>query len=308
LNLDKLAEILVREEVVKDREMIIDFATNNQLLKADFSPGKYLILPQTQLSDLVNGFVVDESGHGKSEQKVNVLFNRCRDIYQMAGNVSKCIEADSAEIIGYITAEEFLGQNDVVLEELSALFLPATYQMYFDIDAEAFVKEMLMIRDSFWTKENESLRVPLGLNRIEVTTLASVVYSEQSRMKEEWPIISGLYLNRLKRGMLLQSDPTFKFCWGDKLEGIERLTFEHRDIDCPYNTYKNSGLPPGPICLVPAGAIEAVLHAESHNYIFMVAKPGGEGHSFSETLSQHDRFAAAYRKWLIDYLRNKKKD
>ena len=91
MNLDKLAEILVREEVVKAREMIIDFATNNQLLKADFSPGKYLILPQTQLSDLVNGFVVDESGHGKSEQKVNVLFNRCRDIYQMAGNVSSLL-------------------------------------------------------------------------------------------------------------------------------------------------------------------------------------------------------------------------
>lgn len=308
LTIDKLADILKEEGVVEDRNMVIDYADKNELLNADLSPGKYLILPQTQLSDLINAFIVDSSGHGSNEQKVNVLFNRCRDVYQMAGNVSKCIQADSSEIVAYITSEQFLNDNNVTISELSALFLPATYQMYFDLDAEEFTNEMIAIRDEFWNESNEQQRKELGLSRVEVVTLASIVYSEQSKMSEEWPIIAGLYLNRLKKGMMLQSDPTFKFCWGDKLEGVERMTFEHRDIDCPYNTYKYTGLPPGPICLVPAGVLSAVLNATSHDYIFMVAKPGGSGHNFSETHAKHERYAAEYRRWLVEYLKNKEKN
>lgn len=308
LTIVRLAEILAGEGVVKDPKMVTEFAEKNQLQDAELSPGKYLILPQTQLSALVNGFIIDSTGHGSSEQKVNVLFNRCRDIYQMAGNVSKCIQADSSEIVTHITSEVFLKENNVSLDELGALFLPATYQMYFDLNAEEFTDEMMRIRSEFWNEQNEASQNKLGLSKVQVTTLASIVYSEQSKMSEEWPVIAGLYLNRVRKGMLLQSDPTFKFCWGDKLEGVERLTFEHRDIDCPYNTYKYIGLPPGPICLAPAGVVEAVLNAESHDYIFMVAKPGGNGHNFSVTHAQHERYAAEYRRWLKEYLKNKEKN
>lgn len=301
----RLGDILEIEGVVKDKKEVYEYMEKHDLSDEKLSPGKYLILPQTQMRDLLEGFVVDESGHGKAEKKVNVVFNRCYDIHEMARNIEVCIEADSSSIINYITSEAFLSAHGVSLEQLSALFIPDTYQMYFDTDAEAFVQNMLEIRDEFWNESRTALLGNLGLSQLQVVTLASIVYSEQSRMSEEWSTIAGLYLNRLRRGMLLQSDPTFKYCWEDRLEGVEHLTYKHRDKDCPYNTYLYPGLPPGPICLVPAKVIDAVLHAEMHDYIFMVAKPGGNGHNFSETNSQHDRFVREYKKWLKEYLRNK---
>jgi UPF0755 protein len=115
----------------------------------------------------------------------------------------------------------------------------------------------------------------------------------------EWPIIAGLYLNRIKKGMKLQSDPTFKFCWGDELKGVQRLTYEHRDRDCPYNTYKYSGLPPGPICIPPTQCVDAVLNREKNDYIFMMAKADHSGlHDFTINYSDHSRLAAIYSKWL----------
>jgi UPF0755 protein len=135
--------------------------------------------------------------------------------------------------------------------------------------------------------------------------VASIVYSEQSRDTEEWPIIAKLYLNRLNIGMKLQSDPTFKYCWGDELDGVERLLNKHKNIDCPYNTYLYSGLPPGPICVPPAEVVDAVLNPADVNYLFMCGKPGGQGHNFAVSNSQHERNAAVYRKWLKEYLANK---
>ena len=177
--------------------------------------------------------------------------------------------------------------------------------MYFDLDAQSFAQEMLLIRNNYWNSENEKKRTELGLTKAEVVTLASIVYSEQSRQSEEWPIIARLYLNRLERNQELQSDPTFKFCWGDELKGVEKLTFKHRDIDCPYNTYKIVGLPPGPICMVQSEVLDAVLNAKKHDFIFMMAKPGGKGHNFSETYSQHKLYVKEYRKWEKDYLKGK---
>lgn len=301
----KLGELLHQHNLVKDKNEVVSFMERKGLQDKKLSPGKYLILPQTQMSELIDGFMIGESGHGKAELKVNVLFNRCLDIYQMAGNISLCIETDSTEIINYITSEQFLQEQGISKEELAALFIPGTYQMYFDTDAKAFTDNMLKIRDVFWTEERKELLTSTELNSREIVTLASIVYSEQSQMSEEWPIIAGLYINRLRKGMKLQSDPTFKFCWGGELEGLEQLTYTHRAKNCPYNTYLYVGLPPGPICLVPAAVIDAVLRAEKHDYLFMMAKPGGTGHNFSETLRQHDRYVAEYRKWFREYQKSK---
>lgn len=304
LDMTRLGEILEEEGVVKKKELIYQKAKEEGLMEEALSPGKYLILPQTQMTNLIRGFIVDSTGHGASELKVNVVFNLCRDINDMAKNISKCIQADSASIVDYVSSVDFLSSRAVTLEQLPALFLPGTYQMYYDTDAQDFTKNMLKIYDGFWTEERNDKLKSISLNQIDAITLASVVYSEQSKMSEEWPQIAGLYLNRLKKGMLLQSDPTFKFCWGDKLVGVEHLTFKHRDIDCPYNTYKYEGLPPGPICLVPSGVVDAVLNASHHDYLFMVAKPGGNGHNFSKNLRDHDRYVAEYKKWLKEYLKN----
>lgn len=124
-------------------------------------------------------------------------------------------------------------------------------------------------------------------------------------MEEEWPIIAGLYLNRYKKGMKLESDPTFKFCWGSELDGVERLLNRHKKIDCPYNTYLYSGLPPGPICIPPGEVIDAVLNPAQTDYLFMCGKPGGQGHNFAVTNREHEKNVAVYRKWLRAYLAEK---
>jgi UPF0755 protein len=147
----------------------------------------------------------------------------------------------------------------------------------------------------------------VGLNApSEAVTLASIVYSEQSRRAEEWPVIAGLYLNRIKQGVKLQSDPTFKFCWGDQLKGVQRLLAVHRDIDCAYNTYKIKGLPPGPIYLPPVGVVEAVLNPDKNDYIFMCAKPDYSGtHNFTASGAEHAKNATAFQNWLAAELRNR---
>ena len=149
------------------------------------------------------------------------------------------------------------------------MFIPNTYKFYYDTDEKQFVERMAKEFKLFWTNERKAKMKNIGLTSpSQVVTLASIVYSEQSIVSQEWPIIAGLYLNRLDKGIRMQSDPTFKFCWGDALRGVQRLTFEHRERDCPYNTYKYEGLPPGPICIPPTEVVESVLNPAKNDYIF----------------------------------------
>jgi UPF0755 protein len=304
--LDELIEVLISEGIIEDDKNFREYISDNELSENDFAAGKYAILSGTQLHDLVNGFIKNAEGNGNAEIKVNVVFNRCRTIEDVGMNISKCILADSARIVDHIYSEQTLQKYDFTKEQIPALFLPKTYQLYFDTDAEEFVSFMADEFKEFWTDERSGKINAIGLKYpSQVVTIASIVYSEQSRMSEEWPIIAGLYLNRYRKGMKLESDPTFKFCWGDELDGVERLLNKHKNIDCPYNTYLYNGLPPGPICIPPAEVIEAVLNAKETDYLFMCGKPGGQGHNFAVTNRQHEQNVAVYRKWLRKYLADK---
>ena len=172
--------------------------------------------------------------------------------------------------------------------------------MFYDVSPEAFIERMEANYNAFWNDDRLAKLKKLDFKRRDqVVTLASIVYSEQSKNKEEWPIIAGLYLNRLDQGMKLQSDPTFKFCWGDKLEGVQRLTFEHREIDCDYNTYTHKGLPPGPICIPPSEVIDAVLSPDNNQYLYMCAKPDYTGrHDFTVTYDHHKVNATKFQRWI----------
>lgn len=304
--LDELAKELVANGVIADEASLITIATDLHLSTDKFAAGKYIVLSGTKMRELLNGFVKNAEGNGNAEVKVNVIFNRCRDIYDIGGNISKCILADSASIVDYILSEEALNKYHFTAEQVPALFLPDSYEMYFDTDAEEFVAEMAKIFKEFWNEERKAKMISIGLSSpSQVATLASIVYSEQGKVPEEWPVIASLYLNRLKKGMKLQSDPTFKFCWGRQLDGVQRLLARHRNIDCPYNTYKYDGLPPGPIYITPASVIDAVLSPESTDYIFMCAKPDYSGeHNFTASANQHERNATVYRNWLKNELRN----
>lgn len=305
-NLTTLIAQLVEQEIIEDGDKLRNYINLHKYDTTNFAAGKYVILSRTKYPDLINGFTKNSEGQGNAEVQVNVIFNRCRTIEDVASNISKCIAADSASIVETIQSNEILSKYGFTVEQIPALFLPEDYKMYFDTDAKAFVAFMAERFKEFWTAERYAKLKTVGLNSpSEAVTIASIVYSEQSRMSEEWPIIAKLYLNRLNQGIRLQSDPTFKFCWGDKLDGVERLLNKHKNIDCPYNTYKYDGLPPGPICIPPAKVIDAVLNPSNDNYIFMCGKPGGNGHNFAVTNAQHERNVAEYRVWLKEYLSNK---
>jgi UPF0755 protein len=306
-DLKELANQLVEEKIIDDVKSFVSVGEYKELTDKTIASGKYLIAPGTNYRTLLNGFTKNSNGNGNAEVEVEVTFNNCRDIYQMAGKVSKCIDVDSTELIAYLQSGATLSKLGFTVEQLPALFIPDSYQMYWDSNEEAFVDRMAKEFKNFWTTERKNSLSKIGLDSpSQAVTLASVVYSEQSVNSDEWPIIAGLYLNRVKQGIRLQSDPTFKFCWGDQLKGVQRLLEVHRNIDCPYNTYKINGLPPGPICLPSPKVVDAVLNRADVDYIYMCAKPDYSGrHNFAVSGAEHMRNADAFQSWLAAELRKK---
>ena len=301
----ELASILVEKGVLSSKKEFFDVAAENSIDTSSFAAGKYIVLSGTTHFNLVDGFVKGENGQGKAEKKVRVLFNRCEVIADIGSNISKCILADSASLVDHILDENTLKKYDFTAEQVPALFIPKEYEMYFDSDAEEFVELMAAEFREYWTAERLQKLKNIGLTSpSQAVTLASIVYSEQSRVPEEWPIIAKLYLNRIEQGIPLQADPTFKFCWPDRLKGVERLLDVHRDKDCPYNTYIYRGIPPGPICLPPYKVVDAVLNPADVSYIFLCGDGTGH-HNFATTNAEHNKNVAAYRIWLKEYLKNK---
>lgn len=306
MNAKTLGEKLKEEGIINNVNAFVKVADYKGLTKDKIALGKYMIEPKTQYKTLLNGFTLNTAGNGNAEVEVNVTFNNCRDLYQLAGKVSANLIIDSADLVAYLSNAEVIKEFGFTPEEFPAMFIPNTYRMFYDTDKETFVKRMAKEFKNFWTEDRFAKLDKVGLkNPSSAVTLASIVYSEQGNHKEEWPIIAGLYLNRIEKGIKLQSDPTFKFCWGDKLNGVQRLLNEHRDIVCAYNTYQIYGLPPGPICIPPAETVDAVLNRDENDYIFMIAKPDYSGlHDFSVDYTKHQKLATIYQKWLANELLN----
>ncbi len=280
------------QEHILDQEEFKSYAEKLNFTEDKLEPGKYKVANGMKIKNLIYGFK-----NGNQEIKdVRITFNNCMDVYDMAGKVAPSIEADSTDLVAYIldtkTIEKFGFRNETIM----TLFLPDTYEVgEWDMSAEDFVKRMADEYKKFWTDERKEKAAVVNLGQSEIATVASIIEAEQSINTVEWERIAGLYLNRVKRKMLLQSDPTAKFCWGDELEGVQRLLKVHMEKDCPYNTYIYPGLPPGPIRLPSKKGLDAVLNAEKHNYLFLCAKPGTSGlHNFAETNAQHNVNAA---KW-----------
>lgn len=286
---------IIKEEGSSFKELVL----YKQLTDSLVAPGKYIIEPKYPVKHLINGFKLNSRGNGNAEVEVDVTFNNCRDLYDLAGRVEKFIEADSMELVYYLTDNATIMQYGFKHVNFPAMFIPNTYKMFWDTNPEEFVARMAEEFKSFWNDDRKQKASKHNLTQSQVVTLASIVYKEQGLVQGEWPIIAGLYLNRLRDNWKLESDPTFRFCWGKQLEGVQRLTYAHRNIDCPYNTYKYAGLPPGPICIPPAEVVDAVLNAQEHNYFFMCAKPGGEyRHSFANSYNDHLKNARVYQQWL----------
>lgn len=227
---------------------------------------------------------------------VNVTFNNIRTLNQLAGKVSQKIEADSVEIMSFLSDESNYSADGFTKETVIAVFIPNTYQFFWNTDPEEFYQRMLKEYTAFWNSERRSLATEKNLDPIGVSILASIVDDEVAKVAEK-PRIAGVYLNRLRIGMPLQACPTIRFAMNDFT--ITRVLKKHLEFESPYNTYKHKGLPPGPVGCPSIEGIEAVLNAEDHDYLYFAAKADFSGsHNFSRTLSEHNRYAAQYQREL----------
>lgn len=231
-----------------------------------------------------------------NQTPVKLIVPSVRTIYKLASIVGKQIMADSASIASLLNDSNFIAKLGYSKETLPALFIPNTYEVYWNMSAENFIKRMEKENRNFWNKERMAKAKALNMSTTEVYTLASIV-DEETANNAEKPIIAGLYINRLRKGMLLQADPTVKFSMQDF--GLKRILFKHLETNSPYNTYKYAGLPPGPIRIASTTGINSVLNYSRHNYLYMCAKEDFSGtHNFAATLREHNINARKYQQAL----------
>ncbi len=235
----------------------------------------------------------------KGRQKpARVTFNNIRTKELLCQRLSQQLMFDSLELHKLLSDNDFLKEYGLNSENSVTVFIPNTYEFFWNISATKFFERMYREYQAFWTATRMEKAYMLKLSPLEISTLASIV-EEESNMESEKPTIAGLYINRLKTGMPLQADPTIKFALNDF--NIKRVFFKHIEAtkNSPYNTYLKKGLPPGPIRIPTIKSIDAVLNYESHPYLFMCAKGnGGCGHDFTKTFNEHIKNANRYRKQM----------
>lgn len=286
---DQVIDSLCRHDLLLDKHSFVLVAQWRDYTD-NIKGGHYLI------RDAMSNLQLVRHLRGGLQTPIRVTFNNMRTADQVAGRVATQIEADSASISMLLHDETFIGQMGFDSYTIPCMLLPNTYEFYWDTDAEEFISRMFQEYRKFWNEERINKAKERGLSPEEVSILASIVDKETNKT-DEMPRIAGVYLNRIKSKWPLQADPTLVFAIGDF--SIKRVLDIHKEINSPYNTYKNIGLPPGPICVPSLAAINAVLNAENHNFYYFCAKEDMSGyHSFAKTLSEHQRNAAKYQKEL----------
>jgi len=260
-------------------------------------PGKYKIIKGFSNNDIIN---VLRSGQ---QTPTLVVFNNQHTLEDLSGRVAEQIEADSISILNAMTDVVFLEKNQFTLKSALGMYVPNSYEFYWNTTAEQFRDRMFIEYNRFWNEERENEAKKLNLSRTKVIALASIVQKETAKISER-PIVAGLYLNRLKRGWPLQADPTIIYALKEKYGKdfmVKRVLKKDLKINSPYNTYKNRGIPPTLIAMPDISSIDAVLFSKKHNYFYMCASVEKIGyHEFANTLSQHNRNARKYQRWISE--------
>ncbi|WP_373720335.1 endolytic transglycosylase MltG [Bacteroides heparinolyticus] len=248
--------------------------------------GRYAIRPKESV------YKVFSRLYRNHQEPMNLTIGSVRTMDRLARSIGKQLMIDSAEIAKAINSpalQQKLGYNK---ETIPCLFIPDTYQVYWDISVENFIERMQKEHQKFWNQERLEKATQMGMTPIEVCTLASIV-EEETNNNQEKPMVAGLYINRLHLDMPLQADPTIKFALQDF--GLRRIANIHLNIDSPYNTYRNTGLPPGPIRIPTPIGLDAVLNYAKHDYIYMCAKEDFSGtHNFASNYADHMKNARKY--------------
>ncbi len=258
-------------------------------------PGKYAIRKGMNNNEIINAL-------RSRNLPVKVSFNNQETIADLAGRISTQIEADSMSMVKSFTDSLFLQENGFNEATRLAMYIPNSYEFFWNTSADEFRGRMLKEFKRFWNEDRLNKAKNVGLTPLEVITLASIVNKETAKV-EERPRVAGLYLNRLKKNMLLQADPTvihaLKLHSGNFDTVYKRVLYKDLELDSPYNTYKYIGLPPGPIAMPDISAIDAVLNPEKNDYYYMVADVENFGyHKFAKDLAQHNRNKEQYVRWI----------
>lgn len=268
-------------------------------VEQNVKPGRYVVEPSS-----VSMYVARMLVYGWQTPQNMTLSGTLRAKGRIAQRISSQMMVDSASVADALNDEAFLAEYGFTPENVFALILPDTYEMYWTASVKDIFDRFKKEYDAFWTPERLAKAEAQGLDRMEVSVMASIVSGETLKAFE-YPVIAGVYLNRYKKGMKLQADPTIAFCYDYTLD---RILKKHLTVDSPYNTYKHVGLPPAPINVPPKACLEAVLNPESHKYIYFCASPAFDGtHRFAVTYSEHLKNAREFHRALTARRKAQKK-
>ncbi|MUU76826.1 endolytic transglycosylase MltG [Winogradskyella endarachnes] len=289
------------EPLLKDINTF-DALANQKKYNTNLKAGRFAINKGMNNNEIINSI-------RSKNLPIKIAFNNQHSLEDLAGRISTQIEADSLSLINAMTDEAFLAKNDFNSATALGMYLPNSYEFFWNTSAETFRDRMLTEYKRFWTDARKAKAKKLNLTPNEVITLASIVH-EESKQADEQPRVAGVYLNRLKIKMPLQADPTLKYAAYQlpQYENtiIRRVLNIHKEIESPYNTYKYLGLPPGLIAMPDLSAIKAVLNPERHNYLYFAADAKRIGyHKFAKTLGQHNNNARQYHSYLTSQGINK---
>lgn len=259
-------------------------------LNKNVKSGSYVIKPNTSYIRLIQKLYTG------NQDPILVTIGKYRTIQQLSTAVAKKMEFSDHDLTTILIDPNFCEIYNHTPQTIIGAFTPNTYEVYWNYSPKRFIERMIMETDAFWDDSRQSKLKAIGLTRNQVTTLASIV-EEETNCNEEKATIASVYLNRLRRGMKLEADPTVKYAIGDF--SIRRILNRHIETKSPYNTYLNKGLPPGPICTVSAESIDAVLADKHTDYLYFCAKEDFSGrHNFASTFAQHQANANRFHSAL----------
>ncbi len=286
---DDVLAILYGKNLIKNKTTF-EWSAERMNYRKNINPGRYKLKSRMTNHRLI---LILRSG---LQEPVILTFNKIRTLEKLAGMVSARIEAGYTEILDLLNSKEYIGSLGFDEHTIIGLFIPNTYEFYWNTSATQFIERMREEYNKFWNKKRTNKAMQMNFTINDVVTLAAIV-DEESGKEEEKPRIAGVYVNRLKKGIKLQADPTVKYAVGDYT--IRRVLTKHLQADSPYNTYRFYGLPPGPITIPSISSIDAVLNYEKHDYLYFCAKEDFSGyHYFSKSLAQHNKYARLYQNAL----------
>lgn len=284
---DEVVVSLKSKNLIKD-EATFRWTARQMKYDNNIKPGRYKLS-----SGMTNKALVGLLRSGR-QAPVRLVFNNIRTKEQFTERISTQLELQAAALTNLLNDPDYLKEFGLSPDNALSLFIPNTYEIYWNTSADKFMRRMKLEHDRFWTKARKQKAEAAGLSLPDVSILASIVQQESNK-EDEKPVIAGVYLNRLRKGWRLEADPTLVYATGDF--SIQRVLNIHKELDSPYNTYKYGGLPPGPICLPTAKSIDAVLNHARHDFMYFCAREDFSGyHNFASTYSQHLANARKFQK------------